>query len=327
MRRFLKWALSLVLLVALAAGGWLIWDRYGRERGVPGEVLAAERALAMPDLVLLASADMRSWGRIAGGGDGQDLPRLTRALVERLGVQGLPLAQTTKRAVLALYPGDGPNLRAALVLFGSFEPLAVRDALRAGGAQELSESLAAGQQVLRLSEAGKQGCADGSAWGVSLTPERVVLARGGDLETLLSRMSGGGGTGRDLSGFGAFRGEQSLSLALFPPAQPAAAGVHPALRALLDTARAGLEGIDALYFGVDTGLLQPSLRLSLAAQASEPGSAQRMLTAWSELRQRSTSDLARVAPVLRALHDDAELAIEGATVVARARIDRKLAVE
>jgi hypothetical protein len=142
------------------------------------------------------------------------------------------------------------------------------------------------------------------------------------MEPLLSRLAGPGSVGRDLSGFGAFRGEQVLSVALFPQAEPAAPGVHPVLRSLLDTARSRLEGIEAVYFGISTGLLRPALQLAVALQATDPGTAQRVAASWRDLRGSSHADMSRGTPVLAALHEEAELLTEGATVVARASIDR-----
>ena len=304
MRRFLKWTVSLLILVALAAGGWLLWHRYGVDPGVPGEVLAAERALATTDVVMLASVDASAWGRLAAG---PDLPRLAHALVDRLGVSGLPLAQATRRAVFALYPGDGPRLRAALVLFGEFEGVDVRAGLRAGRTLELPESVLSGQPVLWVSDSGVRGCDGESGWGVVVTPKRVVLARAEIMEALLSRLAGADvGGGRDLSGFAAFRGRQVLSVALFPPAEPAAPGVQPLLRSLLNTARSRLEGIEAVYLGIDAGLLGRSLDLEVALQAEDPTTAQHVVAAWRDLPGESAAELSRVTPLLGDLHQEAE---------------------
>ena len=292
------WSLLLGLLLLLT-GGWFLYTEFLRSEGVPGEVHAAEQALALPDTALLVSVDVAALTALTGAAAPGGEPALAAQLLAALGLEGVELERDVTRAVAGLYPST-ERWRGALVLFGSFAPEQVAAALRASGAFAVQEASRAGESVLLVTRRDPEICRSDPEWGLHLRADRVVLAELSVLDTVLRRLSGQASAGRALARFADLRGEELLAGALFSPTTLALPEPDPLVRGLLAAAH-GLEGASEAYLALGASTLGRELRVDLELVPSTAGGGAGLARHWKGSGAPALGEWKQLAPAMAEL--------------------------
>ena len=298
-KRTVKVVSVLLGLPLLLAGGWFLYTEFLRSAGVPGEVLAAEQALALPDTALLVSVDVAGLTSLTGAPAPGAEPALAAQVMADLGLEGVDLGRDVTRAVAALYP-SAERWRGALVLFGSFAPEQVGGALRASGAFAVQEVNRGGEVVLLVTRRDPEICRSEPDWGLHLRADRLLLAEPSVFDTVLRRLSGQAPSGRPLDRFADLRGEDLMAAALFSPETLALPGPEPLVRGLLAAAHR-LEGVSEAYLALGARALGRELRVDLELVPRAAGGGAVLARHWKGGEAPALAEWKQVAPSMAEL--------------------------
>jgi hypothetical protein len=304
--KLLRIALGCLVAAALAVVGWIVHRRLAPQDDSYAAVARAEAALAGPDHVALAFADvalLRGLLPEASGAAGEvDFDAL---LLHPLGLRGVALALDVSRAVVAVSPGP----EVAVALFGRFDPAAIAAAVRAQPDASVREQERDGDRVLRVARVDAATCVE-TVVAIALRGDRIVLAPDASLETLLDRLdapSEPAGDGDWLRGLRGFEGEPVLRVSLTHPDRLAALADEPASRALLGAVERLLGGAIRARLEARTRGLGSGLGVVLEVARTDAAEwAQR----WGAFRDASRAEWARVAPAAQAWLDALEISAD-----------------
>jgi len=266
-------AAGLLLLGLAGAAAWYtmpLW--HGSDHP---ELAATEAALATPDLAVLAHFDVRRAvdieRRFLGEADSGALPGARSDFVGRLLASEIQPRESLDLAVLGGYAA-GQDMWASAVLLGRFEPDAVRRFIEQHY-QPAAAPPGGGGDAIYFTRLDEQTCQRSPLLAASVSPGRIVVARGDRLRPLLERLAAGAGAAVPLETWREFRAARVASLGALAPAELTAAsagGASPGMaRAMLSRARPELDGIDAAYLGFDAAALPPGVALTGAISSGD----------------------------------------------------------
>jgi len=174
--------IGILAVAILGIGGWQVYDRYLAGPEVPSAVIHAERALATPQLVALASLDVAALARLEqelqgapSEADADDAEE-PDALTDLIGDIGIDPRRDVTWVVGALHALEEGDLGLAFAVFGHFDPAAFEAALREDPGSDVREARVAGQRVLVVDRQDPDDCEESKTWVFHLSPARVLVA-------------------------------------------------------------------------------------------------------------------------------------------------------
>jgi hypothetical protein len=279
-------------LALIVGGGWIVLQRVTAPAPVPPEVVAIERALALPGLIALATVDVASLAelerRLGDGSapvpaaDGEEPGTVAHILSEA----GLDPRRDLSWASAALLLGDSGELGYAVALLGSIDAAAFTRAVESSPLLDVQRVDSAAGGYLRVVAQDPQTCAPSRPWALHVDGSRILASDARTLEALLARVEQPEPAGRDLSRFRAWREGQLAGAALFVPEALPAGIDDPFVAMPAEVLRGELEVFDALYLAAGTRWLPPAAVVSAMVAGSDAAVAEEVATRWRAALER-----------------------------------------
>jgi hypothetical protein len=295
----------------------------------------AEDALAKPDVILLAGANVKQaaflerWllgapvSRAADEAPARPAP--DRTLFEHLRAAKIDARRDVDYALYALYPADGANLRHAVVLVGRFDPRAVNAYL----AQELrgAPRAAAGRDSYEIARLDAATCRPDTPWVVTADPTWILVADPASHPILLQRLTtpAGSGTERQLTWWRPLAHGDVLSLGVWGLKDVEKATAHPFLKGSAHAMTVEADGFQHAYLGLGARTVPPQGRLRIVLDADDASRAGEKVRGWAQALGQSRARWAETLPSLAALFDSLTLRADGARSTIEFTVDRALA--
>lgn len=285
--------LGLAVLALVATVGWVVYQRVRGPDELPARVLGAERALAMPEMVALASVDIASLVALAPAPTAaSDTEAVDLTPFRPFGVD---LARDVEHMVGSLFAHADGSWGIAFILYGRFDPAALEAAIREREGAVATDSVLSRERVLFVHQRDPVTCDESAQWAIAPRADRVVVADAASIATVLQRLDDAPARVRDLGEFHSFRAGRLGAAALFTPAVLPASLEHPLLRAIAEVSRDALAGFDGAYFGASAALTS-GLVLEGLLFGTDSAHAQARATQWLQGRDVAAA-WQRLAPV------------------------------
>jgi hypothetical protein len=305
--RALGFALILVG-VSLIAGSAFLQLKTSTFGEVPPDVIELERALARPGLLGLVTLDVAALLELVQPEDAGDASEDEDSLRSQLHRAGIDLDRHVTHATLALTAHEDGQARAAIAVFGSFEPSAVEQAMRDHPLLDVEPGTPDG--VLRLQRIDPETCEESGPFAVRIDSRRVLVAHADSIAPLLDGAEPADASLRDLGRFQAFRGGQLVSAAFFVPDElPSADNFLLAMAA--QSAAQQVDGFRAFYAGASPQLLPPGLAVAALFEGADAAFAAEKALAWQAAVDGFREGFAEKLPTLAAVLEAVELHAEG----------------
>lgn len=329
MRRTLFVGIAGVL--ALAAGVYLA---IVRPVMLPsGETPRAERALATPDLVLLAGANVKQalflekWflgSPLSERAQLHDMPAVSdRTLVDHLRAAGVSPRGDLDQVFFAVYRPEDEVFRRAIVLLGRFDPAAIGGYLT----RELKgvPRTEAGRTVYDVTRKDPTTCEPTATWAIAIDPGWMLAADATSLTDILPRMTG---APRDadatLAWWQPLAHGDILALGILDPANVGSTMTQPLLAAASQSLSPEIAGIDHLYLGLGVRAVPPQGRLRLVVDAADATRVGQRLQAFRKGVDDSRARWAETMPTVAKLYESLEVRSEASRTTIGFTVDRTL---
>lgn len=310
---------GIALLLAgllLIAGSVFLHLKTGSLGVTPEAVIAMEQKLARPGLIALATLNVDAMVELAESDpEGQ-------AWNEPFEDAGIDLANDISHATLALTAHESGDPRAAVALFGSFDPAAIEQALRDSPEIDVASGQAGGESVLHLQRTDPETCEESGPWALHLDGSRLLLAHTEEIGALLGAADpAAAGALRDLTRFQAFRAGQLVSGAFFIPDElPTTDNFMVAMAA--QAAKAQVHGFRAFYAGASPQIVPPGLEIDAFFEGVDAATTEQKLAAWQAAIETFRGSLAESMPTLAEILAALELHAEGVELHAQMKLSK-----
>jgi hypothetical protein len=328
MRRFLGVLLTVLVIVLLGASGaaaWLVYARVYVPSSPVETAAAAERAVAGPDTLLLASVNVRYAAVLERGlppeerqayppppepGEPASVPQVFLAA-------GVDPRRTIDHVAFALRM-TGQAVEADAVVLGRFEAAAVESALvKRLGATRRDVGR---HRVLLVAPADRDVCPPRLTRAVAIAPTRLVIAAPDRIDALLARLDGAPTDGPDLAYWRTFRADRLLALAVFVPdtlppgSPPQAAMVGPA---------AAMLGLSGLYVGATVRPIPTAAEVVAVARLRDAQTAGSAVGSIKAGLAKARAFAGPKMPTLASLVDQAVVEARGSDLAIETTLDLK----
>jgi hypothetical protein len=322
--------LAAVLLgVALIIGGGVaVFQRVTAPAPLPPEVVAIERALAMPGLLALATVDVASVVEVERRFDAEAAPSVAdeEGIVTRiLAEAGLDPRRDLRFVSAAARLGEGGEPAYAVALLGSIDAAAFTRALESSPLVDVQRVQSAAGAYLRVVARDPRTCEPSRPWAVHVEGSRILASDAPTLEKLLARLGQSEPPGRDLSRFRTWRDGRLAAAALFVPETLPGGIDDPLLAAPAEIVRSELEAFDGLYVAAGTRWLPPAAVVSAMLEGSDPALAEQAAARWREAVERARERVEASSPTVAALCDSLDIGVSGGELQASVHIDAETA--
>ena len=318
-------------LLALAAGVYVVIVRPALlpSAGTP----RAERALATPDLVLLASVNVRQavflekWflgSPILEPAQVENLPAVPdRTLLDHLRAAGVTPREDLDQLFFALYRPDDAVTRRAILVLGRFDPAAIGGYL----ARELKgvPRPEAGRTVYDVTRKDSTTCEPTATWAIAVDPGWILAADATSLTDLLPRMTGAAhDADARLAWWQPLAHADVLGVGILDPGKAAATITQPLLQAASQSLSTEAEGVDHAYLGLGVRVVPPQGRLRLVVDAADSSRVGQRLQAFRKAVDDSRTRWAETMPTVAKLYESLDVRSEGSRTTIGFAVDRTL---
>jgi len=298
------------------------------------QTLAAEAALATPDLILLAAVNVRQavflerW-YLGAPAVATSSARAARPAAERTVLEHLAAARVDKRrdvehVLYGLYPATERGVRHAVVIVGQFDAPSLeryvardlRGTPRPDGGRTSYE--------VRLVDPDR--CDNVTTWMITVDPRWILLSDAVAHATLLPRLTQIPATDEaELAWWQPLAHSDVLSVGMWRPRDAPTTVTTPMLQASARAAVAQAADVEHLYLGLGAKTVPPSGRLRLVLDAGDAARLRQKVEDWERALRQSRAQWARVAPSLGALFNSLSVKQSGSRQTIEFTVDRALA--
>jgi hypothetical protein len=323
---------ALAVLLAAAVTGYLV---VVRPLVAPAaQTVAAEAALATPDLVLLAAVNVRQvvflerWflGAPVIHASGARPPRTVdeRTLLEHLAAARIDPRRDVDHVLYGLYPATDQGARHALVIVGQFDPVAIERYL-AGELGGVARPVA-GHTAYEIRRIDPERCDAATTWMITADPRWILISDPVGHDALVPRLTQTlPADEAELAWWRALAHSDVLSIGMWRPKDADKSVSGPLLKTSAQALRAQADDIEHVYLGLGAKTVPPSGRLRLVLDAVDGARLGKRVDDWRRAVQQSRDQWAQAAPSLGALFDSVSLTATGNRQTIEFTVDRALA--
>lgn len=318
-----------LLVFAFAVGGFLAYHHWAAPAyaGPDQSLITTEKALATPEMVLLASLDTEYLRVLDVKLNGT--PRLPDLVAP--GAKSSSVLQDVQETLLKQY--DVLNYAAmAVYLTKENGPEIV---VVSGGNLRQDQALSFLQKYPRARPApGLQNawivqnedpetCALSKEWTIVIDNNRVIATDSRDTR-IIERLKASAEASRDVTRWHEFRKDRFAAAVFYVPESVPSVETEPLTHALASKAQAGLADFNAVYLGASEVTFPAKSNITLWLSAKGSAIAKEKETSWKAALSASRRSWQETLPALAALHDRARIASNGDLVLAEVTFDREL---
>jgi hypothetical protein len=323
---------ALAVLLATAVTGYLV---VVRPLVAPAaQTVAAEAALATPDLVLLAAVNVRQvvflerWllGAPVMHASTKRPPRNVdeRTLLEHLIAAHVDPRRDVDHVLYGLYPVTDQGVRHALVIVGQFDPTAIERYL-AGELGGVARPVA-GHTAYEIRRIDPDRCDAATTWMITADARWILISDPAGHDALVPRLTQTPPADEaELAWWRALAHSDLLSIGMWRPKDADKSVSGPLLKTSAQALRAQADDIEHVYLGLGAKTVPPSGRLRLVLDAVDGPRLEKRVDEWRRAVQQSRDQWAQAAPSLGALFDSVSLTTNGNRQTIAFTVDRALA--
>ena len=327
--------LLVFLLAAILVGAVGVYVVVVRPLVAPAaQTIAAEAALATPDLILIGAVNVRqavflerwflgapvvaaSHARPASApGD--------RSLLDHLAAARIDPRRDVDHVLFGLYPATDQGLRRAVVIVGQFDAPAVERYL--AGELRGAPGAAGGRTSYEVRRVDPSRCEDVTTWMITVDPRWILISDPAAHATLVPRLTQiPAADEAELAWWRALAHADVLSVGMWQPRDVDKTVSTPMLKASAQAMVTQADGVEHLYLGLGAKTVPPSGRLRVVVDAADAARIRQKIEGWERGLRESRARWAQAAPSLGALFDSLSVTASGSRQTVEFTVDRKLA--
>jgi hypothetical protein len=323
---------ALVALLAAAVTGYLV---VVRPLVAPAaQTVAAEAALATPDLVALAAVNVRQvvflerWflgAPVIAAADARAARAADeRTLLEHLAAARVDVRRDVEHVLYGLYPATDRGLRHALVIVGQFDPAAIERYL-AGELGGIPHPVA-GRTAYEIRRTDPDRCDAVTTWMITADPRWILISDPTAHDALVPRLIQiPPADEAELAWWRALAHSDVLSIGMWRPRDADKSVSAPLLKTSAQAFMTQADGVEHLYLGLGAKTVPPSGRLRLVLDAVDGARMRQKVDEWQRTVQQSRDQWAQAAPSLGAVFDSVSIKANGNRQTIEFTVDRTLA--
>ena len=298
------------------------------------QTIAAEAALARPDLVLLAAVNVRQvaflerWFlgapviRAADGGPSRAAAE--RNVLEHLAAARVDLRRDVEHVLYGLYPATERGVRHAVVIVGRFDASAIDRYVSGelGGVPRM----AAGRTAYEVRRINPDRCDDVTTWMITADARWILISDPEAHEALVPRLINVPAADEaELAWWRPLAHADVFSIGMWRPRDADRSVSGPLLKTSARALFAEATGLEHAYLGLGAKTVPPSGRLRLVVDAVDGTPIRQKVSEWQRALQQSRKDWAQAAPSLAPLLDSVSVETDANRQTVEFTVDRTLA--
>src|SRR5882672_5381908 len=322
----------LVALVAVSAG---IYVLVVRPLVAPAaQTVAAEAALATPDLILLAAVNVRQavflerWylgaPAVATGNSRAARPQAERTILDHLVAARVDMRRDVEHVLYGLYPATERGVRHAVVIVGQFDAPSIEQYV----ARDLHGTARpdGGRTSYEVRRVDPDRCDNVTTWMITVDPRWILISDPAAHATLVPRLTQiPAADEAELAWWRALAHADVLSVGMWRPRDADKTVSTPMLKASAQAMLTQADGVEHLYLGLGAKTVPPSGRLRVVVDAADAAQIRQKIEGWERALRESRARWAQAAPSLGALFDSLSVTASGNRQTIEFTVDRKLA--
>ena len=323
---------ALAVLLAAAAGAYVI---VVRPLVAPAaQTIAAEAALATPDLVLLAALNVRQMVFLERWLLGAPVIRAVdarapraldeRSLLDHLAAARVDLRRDVEHVLYGLYPATERGARHAIVIVGRFDPGDIERYLVAelGGIPRP----VGGRTAYEVRRVDPDRCDHVTTWMITADANWILIGDAAAHDLLVSRLTQiPPADEAELAWWRALAHSDLVSIGMWRPREADKSVSGPLLKMSAQAVLAQTVGVEHVYLGLGAKTVPPSGRLRLVLDAADGAGIQQKVDEWRRALQQSREAWAQTAPSLAPLLDSVSVKSSGNRETIEFTVDRTFA--
>src|SRR5260370_10442656 len=277
----------LAALLVVAAGFYAVVVRPLISRAA--QTFAAEAALAMPDLILLAAVNVRQavflerWylgaPAVATGNSRAARPPAERTILDHLAAAHVDVRRDVEHVLYGLYPATERGVRHAVVIVGQFDAPSIEQYV----ARDLrgTPHPDGGRTSYEVRRVDPDRCDNVTTWMITLDPRWILISDPAAHATLLPRLTQIPTAGEaELAGWQPLAHSDVLSVGMWRPRDAPKTVTTPMLPASAQAANAQAADVEHLYLGLGATTVPPSGRPRLVLDAADAARLRQTVEDW-----------------------------------------------